>query len=922
MEKDPPRSLRMQIRFASLRLLLDRVASKLLVRLAWCLQLHILNFTTLTLMADKPIYFLPMIAYQLRRVLKSDWLSETNRKNSKEFQEAIPGTVDKMKTLGLWIAITLIFHRHSSPLATMRLNRVISKTYENGKIFWGHVFIFKLLPLTDTGAALSLRMFFSVLRFFRVASRAVGPLVNLCFFEFLDWIWPKRYAIGRWLGRIVFKIFERHIEGFLFMYVVNHISMLIRGNPLFGHQYWSGPASLHISIVTIAQYLLDRTRSSRKPWARSRPNATTPAPLEPFKYSPIEEKDTVRLLLIYPRHPDGSVKCALFQTPLSSVPRYEALSYRWGGSGPNAEISVNGRSVMVTPNALQVLKNRSSFWQPKLVWIDSVCIDQTNEDEKARQIELMEEIYRKAYIVSAALVVNLEALDIKEELRRFMGNWAAEIWFDWARNPNLAEFQNVVIKHLMVSFAADVLDDLRLSYFQNQSNQFPWYRKFAPQRYTWRIKAFRHFLANSWFERMWVVQEVALPPSLRVMYGDLEIDWTRLVDAISLINENPMLGGPLLESGDSVGSRMPPPAACGTIPLMAHIRQLVQDDQDRPLGELLLRCRQFTATEPKDKLFAIRGMCSKLPEALLKPTESTRKTWEEVLVNAAKCLVSEGDAARMLAACGCIAEGDARSTVTLPSWVPDWSIRQAGSPLSFSDEKMDYKAGGPEPVKARIEMQSLFLDGILFDRIVDLGPIWDVSPLFAGPRQASEYLFDSPELLKVSYELVIWSTWTKEQYPGFEDQRLREAFWRTLIGNRTFKENPAPSSLAQGFETYEKFMADIIRNPDRIRNNAKVGLKEQEELISMSDFSHPLMRCWAGRRVCVTMKGYIGIVPPRSEIGDKIVVFIGMQTPSVLRMGNGNGGMKHQNIGECYVHGLMNGEIFDTGSPRREFELI
>ncbi len=228
----------------------------------------------------------------------------------------------------------------------------------------------------------------------------------------------------------------------------------------------------------------------------------------------------------------------------------------------------------------------------------------------------------------------------------------------------------MVIKHLMVSFAADVLDDLRLSYFQNQSNQFPWYRKFAPQRYTWRIKAFRHFLANSWFERMWVVQEVALPPSLRVMYGDLEIDWTRLVDAISLINENPMLGGPLLESGDSVGSRMPPPAACGTIPLMAHIRQFVQDDQDRPLGELLLRCRQFTATEPKDKLFAIRGMCSKLPEALLKPTESTRKTWEEVLVNAAKCLVSEGDAARMLAACGCIAEGDARSTVTLPSWGP------------------------------------------------------------------------------------------------------------------------------------------------------------------------------------------------------------------------------------------------------------
>jgi hypothetical protein len=70
------------------------------------------------------------------------------------------------------------------------------------------------------------------------------------------------------------------------------------------------------------------------------------------------------------------------------------------------------------------------------------------------------------------------------------------------------------------------------------------------------------------------------------------------------------------------------------------------------------------------------------------------------------------------------------------------------------------------------------------------------------------------------------------------------------------------------------------------------------------------------------MKGFIGIVPPRSEIGDEIAVFMGMQTPSVLRLGSGNDGMKHRNIGECYVHGLMNGEIFDTRTPRREFELI
>ncbi len=219
------------------------------------------------------------------------------------------------------------------------------------------------------------------------------------------------------------------------MYVVNHISMLIRGNPLFGHQYWSGPASLHISIVTIAQYLLERTRSSRKPWARSRPNATTPAPLEPFKYSPIEEK----------RHrppPPYLSKASRWISKMCLVSNAVILCPPLRGSLlPLGRKWTKCRNIRQRPvrhgnaKCMQVLKNRSSFWQPKLVWIDSVCIDQTNEDEKARQIELMEEIYRKAYIVSAALVVNLEALDIKEELRRFMGNWAAEIWLTGLKTP-------------------------------------------------------------------------------------------------------------------------------------------------------------------------------------------------------------------------------------------------------------------------------------------------------------------------------------------------------------------------------------------------------------------------------------------------------------------------------------------------------
>jgi len=143
-----------------------------------------------------------------------------------------------------------------------------------------------------------------------------------------------------------------------------------------------------------------------------------------------------------------------------------------------------------------------------------------------------------------------------------------------------------------------------------------------------------------------------------------------------------------------------------------------------------------------------------------------------------------------------------------------------------------------------------------------------------------------------------------------------------MIGNRSFKGDPAPSSLENQFEIYEKFLADIDKHPERIQNNVEIGVKEQEELVSASDFSLPMTRYWGRRRICVTMKGYIGVVPPDSEIGDKIAVFFGMQTPSALRLVKGSGGIKYRNIGECYVHGLMNGEIFETGIREGEFELI
>jgi hypothetical protein len=63
----------------------------------------------------------------------------------------------------------------------------------------------------------------------------------------------------------------------------------------------------------------------------------------------------------------------------------------------------------------------------------------------------------------------------------------------------------------------------------------------------------------------------------------------------------------------------------------------------------------------------------------------------------------------------------------------------------------------------------------------------------------------------------------------------------------------------------------------------------------------------AQRRFMVTKSGYMGLVPILTEVGDVICVLFGCDTPLVLRPVNDY----YILIGECYVYGLMDGELVD-----------
>ncbi|KAH8660879.1 heterokaryon incompatibility protein-domain-containing protein, partial [Tricladium varicosporioides] len=120
-----------------------------------------------------------------------------------------------------------------------------------------------------------------------------------------------------------------------------------------------------------------------------------------FKHEAIT-KD-IRLLKLHRKSQTGEITCELEDVLLSDDRQFEAISYTWGDPLLTHKILINGSPYMITANAHSALASMTSILYSKYVWIDSICIDQSNNKEKNHQILRMEEIYRSASCVAVWL---------------------------------------------------------------------------------------------------------------------------------------------------------------------------------------------------------------------------------------------------------------------------------------------------------------------------------------------------------------------------------------------------------------------------------------------------------------------------------------------------------------------------------------
>ncbi|PMD29117.1 HET-domain-containing protein [Hyaloscypha variabilis F] len=114
----------------------------------------------------------------------------------------------------------------------------------------------------------------------------------------------------------------------------------------------------------------------------------------PFAYPSLTKDNKTRLLILEPGSFDDELKCRLKSVDQLDEHNYEALSYYWGQRpGTITEMS-SGQHIHITANCEAALRRLRLQNESRLLWVDAVCINQSDKAERSRQVEIMKRSIR------------------------------------------------------------------------------------------------------------------------------------------------------------------------------------------------------------------------------------------------------------------------------------------------------------------------------------------------------------------------------------------------------------------------------------------------------------------------------------------------------------------------------------------------
>lgn len=386
----------------------------------------------------------------------------------------------------------------------------------------------------------------------------------------------------------------------------------------------------------------------------------------------------------------------------------------------------------------------------------------------------------------------------------------------------------------------------------------------------WSQGAFYKLLCRDWFSRVWILQEVALAKEIWVSCGDQTTTWSSFIGALGKLKTKYRL-----------------PKEHWAAWNLETFRKDYQRNERRGVSihAAMVQSRQCEASDPRDKVYALLGVCPELAQEIGEPDYSLspavvgaraqRACFNGRLGVNALYLVSVGE----------------RLEKNIPSWVPDlstglktWPRRP---PLSTPSDGLATIL----PCPSGQDSQCLHIKGTFVDTFM--------SPF--------EYTHNT------TFEDLVaqWRTWWTryeelDMYNSESKMNRVFAYWSTLYCDYE-SHIPAGGTLLTWHRRVVPNSSWYTAQPLDSKTKAFRDVKA-------SDF----VECTVERIFGLTNLRRIGLFPSHARVGDRIVLFNGGSTPYLVRPAYHDPGRYYQTrmrcrtrselgfelVGPCYVHDL------------------
>jgi Heterokaryon incompatibility protein (HET) len=201
----------------------------------------------------------------------------------------------------------------------------------------------------------------------------------------------------------------------------------------------------------------------------------------------------IRLVKIHPGSDNDVIQCTVFKVEWELAPEYSAISYVWGHRRNKTKITLNGIPWEVTQNlGAALLRLRPKFGE-LIVWIDALAINQSDIEERNKQVSKMRDIYS-----SASKVI---------------------IWLGDSENALISSVFNQV---------------QTLSVHENDSTS--WTESIRQLDGNSLLEKLTAIMDLDYWKRVWVVQEIMFARRAVICYGEHRINYSSLLSFWSTAN--------------------------------------------------------------------------------------------------------------------------------------------------------------------------------------------------------------------------------------------------------------------------------------------------------------------------------------------------------------------------------------------------